>query len=128
MLKRIDLFICFKYNSFLLGFDRLESSSPTSDWNKPVTHNSTANGWSSFQQQQQNPSRSNSNKNQWPEMNNIYGSNTPTNSFNLSQQNNDNNRYEEKKRIYSLSNKNFYLLVHRHGKILHPAVHLTRLH
>jgi hypothetical protein len=90
-----------KFNHFFLsGFDRLESSSPTSDWNKPVTHNSTANGWSNFQQQQQqNPSRSNSNKNQWPEMNNIYRANTPTNSFN-----NDNNRYEKKNRIDSSSN------------------------
>ncbi|CAF3660399.1 unnamed protein product [Rotaria sordida] len=78
------------------GFERLESSSPTSGWNKPVTtNNSTANGWSNLQQQQQqtlnNPSRSNSNSNQWPEMNNFYGTNTSTNSFNLSQQNNDNN-------------------------------------
>ena len=84
-------------NSFSLGFDRLESSSPTSDWSKPVsTNNSTANGWSNFQQQQ-NPSRSNPNSNQWPEMNNFYGANTPTNSstsgsFNLPQHNNDNNR------------------------------------
>ncbi len=76
---------------FFEGFDRLESSSPTADWNKPVTtNNSTANGWSNFQQQ--NPSRSNPNNNQWPEMNNFYGANTPTNSFNLPQQNNDNNR------------------------------------
>ncbi|CAF3522463.1 unnamed protein product [Rotaria sp. Silwood1] len=79
------------------GFERIESSSPTSGWNKPVTtNNSTANGWSNFQQQQQqqtlnNPSRSNPNSNQWPEMNNFYGANTSTNSFNLSQQNNDNN-------------------------------------
>ncbi|CAF2044908.1 unnamed protein product [Rotaria magnacalcarata] len=79
------------------GFERLESSSPTSDWNKPVTtNNSTANGWSNFQQQQQqqtntNPSRSNPNSNQWPEMNNFYGANTSTNTFNLPQQNNDNN-------------------------------------
>ncbi|CAF4456932.1 unnamed protein product [Rotaria magnacalcarata] len=80
------------------GFERLESSSPTSDWNKPVTtNNSTANGWSNFQQQQQqqtntNPSRSNPNSNQWPEMNNFYGANTSTNTFNLPQQNNDNNK------------------------------------
>ncbi len=68
------------------AFDRIESSSPTTDWNKPVTNNnSTANGWSNFQQQQ-NPSRSNPPSNQWPEMNNFYGNNTPTNSFN-----NDNN-------------------------------------
>jgi hypothetical protein len=50
-----------------------------------TTNNSTVNGWSNFQQQQ-NPSRSNPNNNQWPEMNNMYGANTPTNSFN-----NDNN-------------------------------------
>ncbi|CAF1057796.1 unnamed protein product [Adineta ricciae] len=80
------------------GFDRVESSSPTSDWNKPVaSNNSSANGWSNFQQQQQqqqqtlnNPSRSNPNSNQWPEMNNFYGANASTNSFNLPQQNTDN--------------------------------------
>ena len=82
-----------------LGFDRIESSSPTSDWKKPVlSNNSSANGWSNFQPQQQttsNPSRSNSNSNQWLDMNNFYGATTPTNtsntgSFNMSQHNNDN--------------------------------------
>ncbi|CAF0792664.1 unnamed protein product [Rotaria sordida] len=84
------------------GFDRLESSSPTPDWGKPVTtNNSAANGWSSFQQPQQqtlnNPSRSNTvgnsntTSNQWPEMNNFYGTNSSTNvPFNLPQNNNDN--------------------------------------
>ncbi|CAF0993196.1 unnamed protein product [Rotaria sp. Silwood1] len=86
------------------GFDRLESSSPTPDWGKPVTtNNSAANGWSNFQQQQQqqqtlnNPSRSNTvgnsntTSNQWPEMNNFYGNNSSTNvPFNLPQNNNDN--------------------------------------
>ncbi|CAF3666824.1 unnamed protein product [Rotaria socialis] len=82
------------------GFDRLESSSPTSDWGKPVTNNSAANGWSNFQQQQQtvnNPSRSNAvgnsntSSNQWPEMNNFYGPNSSNNvPFNLPQNNNDN--------------------------------------
>jgi hypothetical protein len=92
----------FSFNE-ILGFDRLESSSPTPDWGKPVTtNNSTANGWSNFQQQQQqqqtlnNPSRSNAvgnsnaTSNQWPEMNKFYGTNPPTGvSFNLSQNNND---------------------------------------
>lgn len=59
-----------------------------------TTNNSTANGWSNFQQQQQqqqtlnNPSRSNAvgnnnnnnnnntASNQWPEMNNFYGTNS----------------------------------------------------
>ncbi|CAF1057548.1 unnamed protein product [Adineta ricciae] len=67
------------------GFDRLETSSPTSDWGKPVTsNNSSQNGWSSFQQQtvNNNPSRSNavgnnnSTSNQWPEMSNFYGTNS----------------------------------------------------
>ncbi len=66
-------------------------------------NNSTANGWSSFQQQQQqqqtlnNPSRSNAvgnnnvTSNQWPEMNNFYGTNSSSGvPFNLSQNNNDN--------------------------------------
>ena len=75
---------------FSKAFDRLESSSPTSDWNKPVTKNSTANGWSNFQQT--NPSRSNPTNNQWPEMNNIYGANTSTDPFNLSQANTDNTK------------------------------------
>lgn len=78
-----------------LGFERRESSSPSSDWNKPVSsNNSAANGWSNFQQPQtlNNPSRSNPNSNQWPEMNNFYGANTSNNTFSLPQQNNDNNR------------------------------------
>jgi hypothetical protein len=84
----------------LLGFDRLESASPTSDWGKPVTaNNPTSNGWSNFQKQQthNNPSRSNAignsnaTSNQWPEMNNYYGSNSTTGAqFNLPQNNNDN--------------------------------------
>ncbi len=66
-------------------------------------NNSTANGWSSFQQQQQqqqtlnNPSRSNAvgnsnaTSNQWPEINNFYGTNSSTGvPFNLPQNNNDN--------------------------------------
>lgn len=97
----MTLFFC----NFISGFDQLETSSPTSDWGKPVpTNNSTANGWSNFQQQQThgNPSRSNAvgnnnnnntNSNQWPEINNFYGTNSSTGvPFNLSQNNNDNNR------------------------------------
>jgi hypothetical protein len=64
-----------------------------------TTSNSTANGWSNFQQQQQqqtvnNPSRSNAvgnnnaTNNQWPEMNHFYG----TNPSSGGPFNNDNNR------------------------------------
>ena len=65
------------------AFDRLDSSSPTSDWTKPVTtpSNSSANGWSN-----NNPSRSN---NQWPEMNNFYGSQQSSND------NNNNNNWQD---------------------------------
>ena len=67
-----------------------------------TTNNSTANGWPNFQQQLQqttvnNPSRSNTvgnsniTSNQWPEMNNFYGTNSTTSvPFNLSSNNNDN--------------------------------------
>ncbi len=97
----LKILIDFSFDK-ILGFDRLESSSPTSDWGKPVTtNNSTANGWSNFQQQQQqtlnNPSRSNAvgnsnaTSNQWPEINNFYGTNSSTGvPFNLPQNNNDN--------------------------------------
>lgn len=67
------------------GFDRLESSSPTSEWNKPVLpNNSNANGWSNFgqqQHQQKNPSRSNPTNNQWTDMNTFYGTTTSTGNF-----------------------------------------------